>query len=165
MKSGGRTIRSQTKPKHWKGGKIHAAVTSDGIPVAVACTFASLHDSQVMIPLVRKASERMEHGFDLADAAYDAETIREVSAEEGNVPVIDANGRRGERRHMTDTEREIFRDRSTDERFFRDGAVARLRDARLPVREEHSGGRSLRRCTGLNRPRQSPMCQLSDCKS
>lgn len=60
----------------------------------------------------------MEHGFDLADAAYDAEAIRGASAEEGNVPVIDANSRRGERRHMTETEREVYRDRGTDERFF-----------------------------------------------
>ena len=60
----------------------------------------------------------MEHGFDLADAAYDAKTIRKVCAEEGNVPVIDANSRRGGLRHMTDTEREVFRDRGTDERFF-----------------------------------------------
>ena len=109
---------SHGKPKHWKGGKIHAAVTRDGIPVAVAYTSASLHDSQVMIPLVKKATERMEHGFDLADAAYDAETIREASAEEGNVAVIDANSRRGEQRHMTDTEREVYRDRGSDERFF-----------------------------------------------
>ena len=55
---------------------------------SVAYASASLHDSQVMIPLVKKASERMEHGFDLADAAYDAEAIREASAEEGNVLVI-----------------------------------------------------------------------------
>lgn len=109
---------SHGKPKHWKGGKIHAAVTREGIPVAVAYTSASLHDSQVMIPLVKKASERVEHGFDLADAAYDAETIREASAEAGNVPVIDTNSRRGEGRRMTDTEREVFRDRGTDERFF-----------------------------------------------
>ena len=115
--------RRATTPRRYRcgrrqGGKIHAAVTRDGIPVAVAYTSASLHDSQVMIPLVKKASERMEHGFDLADAAYDAETIREVRAEEGCVPVIDANSRRGEQRRMTDTEREIFKDRGTDERFF-----------------------------------------------
>ena len=40
---------SHGKPKHWKGGKIHAAVTRDGIPVAVAYTSASArlagHDS------------------------------------------------------------------------------------------------------------------------
>ena len=94
-------------------------MTRDGIPVAVAYTSASLHDSQVMIPLVKKASERMEHGFDLADAAYDAEAIREASAAEGNVPVIDANSRRGERRRMTDTEREVYRDRGTDDRHGR----------------------------------------------
>jgi len=72
------------KPRHWKGGKIHAAVTDDGIPVAIAYTSASLHDSQAMIPLMKKASERVPHIHDLADAAYDSETIRESSVEEGN---------------------------------------------------------------------------------
>lgn len=28
------------KPEHWKGGKVHAAVTRDGIPVAVVYTSA-----------------------------------------------------------------------------------------------------------------------------
>ena len=106
------------KPKHWKGGKIHAAVTRDGIPVAVAYTSASLHDSQAMIPLVKKASERVKHGFDLADAAYDAKAIREACVEEGNVPVIDTNSRGGAKRRMTDTEREVYKDRGSDERFF-----------------------------------------------
>jgi len=37
-----------------------------------------------MIPLMKKASERVPHIHDLADAAYDSETIRESSVEEGN---------------------------------------------------------------------------------
>ena len=91
---------------------------------------------QGQFSVVKKASERMEHGFDLADAAYDAAAIREASAEAGNVPVIDANSRRGERRHMTDTEREVYKDRGTDERFFshlldsRGGRHVRVREPR-----------------------------------
>ncbi len=85
---------SQGKRMQWKGGKIHAAVTRDGVPIAVKYTSASLHDSQVMVPLARQASERVPHLFDLADAAYDAEPIRAACAELGTVAVIDANPRR-----------------------------------------------------------------------
>ena len=107
------------KKKHWKGIKLHAEVTRDGIPVAVACTSASVHDSQAFIPLMKKATERIGTHVALADAAYDAEAIRETSMEEGNVPLIDANKRSGgEARRMTAAEREIYKDRGVDERFF-----------------------------------------------
>ena len=109
------------KPKHWKGIKLHAAVTRDGIPVAVACTSASVHDSQVFIPLMKKATERIGPHVDLADAAYDAEAIREASIEEGNVPIIDTNARSGGdggSSQMTAKEREIYKDRSEVERVF-----------------------------------------------
>ena len=107
------------KPRHWKGGKIHAAVTDDGIPVAIAYTSASLHDSQAMIPLMKKASERVPHIHDLADAAYDSETIRESSVEEGNQPIIDCNRRKAdEAPKMTEAEREAYKARGNDERLF-----------------------------------------------
>lgn len=106
------------KPKYWKGVKLHAEVTREGIPVAVACSSASLHDSQAFIPLMKKATKRIGPHVALADAAYDAEQIRTASAEEGNVPIIDANKRGGEARRMTAAEKEIYKDRGTDERFF-----------------------------------------------
>ena len=107
------------KPKHWKGGKIHAAVTDDGIPVAVAYTSASLHDSQAMIPLMKKASERVAHVYDLADAAYDSATIRRSVIEEGNTPVIDYNRRKAEDApRMTADEQDVYKARGNDERFF-----------------------------------------------
>ena len=107
------------KPRHWKGGKIHAAVTDDGIPVAIAYTSASLHDSQAMIPLMKKASERVPHIHDLADAAYDSETIRESSVEEGNQPIIDCNRRKAdEAPKMTEAEREAYKACGNDERLF-----------------------------------------------
>ena len=107
------------KPRHWKGGKIHAAVTDDGIPVAIAYTSASLHDSQAMIPLMKKASERVPHIHDLADAAYDSETIRESSVEEGNQPIIDCNRRKAdEAPKMTEAELEAYKARGNDERLF-----------------------------------------------
>lgn len=107
------------KPKHWKGGKVHAAVTDDGIPVAVAYTSASTHDSQAFIPLMKKASDRVPHVHDLADAAYDSGTVVASSVMEGNVPVIDSNRRKAdEAPKMTAAERKAYKDRGNDERFF-----------------------------------------------
>lgn len=110
---------SQGKTKFWKGGKAHVGTTRDGIPVAFVYTSANVHDSQVAIPLMRQASERLEYHFDLMDAAYDAEPILDESRELGHVPIVDANRRRaGDARQMTDLEREIYRDRSAAERVF-----------------------------------------------
>ena len=107
------------KPRHWKGGKVHAAVTDDGIPVAIAYTSASLHDSQAFIPLMRKATDRVPHVHDLADAAYDSWTVVASSVMEGNEPVIDCNRRRaGDAPKMTAAEREDYKARGNDERFF-----------------------------------------------
>ena len=109
------------KTKHWKGGKIHAVVIGEGIPVAVKYTSASLHDSQAMMPLMKLASGRVDYGFDLADAAYDSLHISEASIELGHVPVIDTNARNGaedDRRKMSGTERTVYRARSAVERFF-----------------------------------------------
>ena len=110
---------SQGRKMQWKGGKIHAAVTRDGVPLAVKYTSASLHDSQAMIPLAQQTAARVSHMFDLADAAYDAEPIRAACAELGTVAIIDANPRRAaEARSMSELEREIYRDRGAAERFF-----------------------------------------------
>ena len=47
-------------------------------------------------PRTESASERVPHIHDLADAAYDSETIRESSVEEGNQPIIDCNRRKAD---------------------------------------------------------------------
>jgi len=111
---------AQGKKKQWKGGKYHVAVTRDGFPVAWKYTSASLHDSQVMIPLAKQAMARVGHYFDLADAAYDAELIRTACANEGTVAIIERNCRKsaGELPSMTETETEIYRQRTSAERYF-----------------------------------------------
>ena len=110
---------SQGKKKQWKGGKIHVGVTSDGFPVAMKYTSASVHDSQVMIPLAQQASARVRHYFDLADAAYDAEAIRSACAGLGTVAIIDSNPRRNAKAtEMTDLEKELYKDRTSAERYF-----------------------------------------------
>lgn len=91
----------------------------DGIPVAVAYTSASLHDSQVFIPLLKKTSDHVPHVHDLADTAYDSWTVAGNSALEGNVPVIDCNrSRADDAPKMTATEREAYKACGNDERFF-----------------------------------------------
>ena len=55
---------------------------------------ASLHDSQADIPLATLSAERTTNLYDLMDAAYDAEPIRQHSRSLGHVPLIDTNPRR-----------------------------------------------------------------------
>ena len=83
--------------KHtWKGYKAHIAWADDNIPLAEATTSASVHDSQVAIPLMRTVASRVTSLYDLADSAYDAPQIRFVSKDLGHVPIIDANRRGGD---------------------------------------------------------------------
>jgi len=77
----------------WIGYKLHADVNDCCLPISVALTAASLHDSQVAIPLMKLTSERVDYLYDLMDAAYDAQPIYAVSRSLGHVPLIDKNGR------------------------------------------------------------------------
>ena len=68
---------------------------ADGqIPISCLLTSASLHDSQAAIPLATLSAERTTNLYDLMDAAYDAEPIRQHSRSLGHVPLIDTNPRR-----------------------------------------------------------------------
>ncbi len=63
----------------WIGYKLHADVNDVGLPVSFAKTSASVHDSQVAIPLMKMSSSKVTYLYDLMDAAYDAGPIYEVS--------------------------------------------------------------------------------------
>lgn len=83
--------------KHtWKGWKAHIKSTDSGIPVGVVTTSASLHDSQVAVPMTLQLAEQINSLYDLMDSAYDAPQIRQASIQVGHVPIIDANPRRGD---------------------------------------------------------------------
>jgi hypothetical protein len=56
-------------------------------------TPASVHDSQVVIPLMTMTSARLSYLYDLMDAAYDAAAIHDNSKELGHAPIIDRNFR------------------------------------------------------------------------
>ena len=79
---------------NWKGYKAHIVWGDGMIPLNVVTTSASVHDSQLAIPLMRSTAQRVISCYDLMDGAYDAPQIRQVSQELGHVPLIDPNPRR-----------------------------------------------------------------------
>jgi hypothetical protein len=101
----------------WIGFKLHADVTDCCLPISVALTAASLHDSQVAIPLMKLTSARVDYLYDVMDAAYDAQPIYAVSRSLGHVPIIDKNGRGKGVIPMAPHEAARYRERSVAERF------------------------------------------------
>jgi len=101
----------------WSGFKLHVDVNDAGFPLSAVLTSASLHDSQVAIPLIKLTSSKVQYCYDLMDAAYDADQIWEMSRELGHVPIIDRNPRRGEVVPMAPHEARRYNERSAAERF------------------------------------------------
>jgi hypothetical protein len=108
---------SQGYKETWRGYKLHADVNDCCLPISVELTAASLHDSQVAIPLMKVTSERVSYLYDLMDAAYDAKPIYEVSRTLGHVPIIDKNSRGKDVIPMAPHEAVRYRERSVAERF------------------------------------------------
>ena len=84
--------------KHcWVGWKAHIDWADGALPLHVVTTSASLHDSQVAIPMARRTAQRITSLYDLMDSAYDAGAIhqvsRELGRELGHVPLIEPNRR------------------------------------------------------------------------
>ena len=77
----------------WTGYKLHIDAADGGIPLSCILTSASVHDSQVAIPLATMTAARATNLYDLMDAAYDAGEIRAHSEALGHVPIIDLNPR------------------------------------------------------------------------
>lgn len=101
----------------WRGYKFHIDTNDCGFPVTTLLTSASLHDSQVAIPMMKMTTERVTYLYDLMDAAYDAKPIHEVSMALGHVPIIDRNPRRGDALPMSPAEAVRYRERTAAERF------------------------------------------------
>ncbi len=100
----------------WIGYKLHIDVTESGLPVTTVLTSASLHDSQVAIPMMKMTTERITYLYDLMDSAYDAAAIYDVSNRLGHVPIIDKNPRRGPVIPMPPAEAIRYNERSCVER-------------------------------------------------
>jgi hypothetical protein len=100
----------------WNGFKLHLDVNDFGVPLSALLTSASLHDSQVAIPLMKLTSSKVTYCYDLMDAAYDAAQVWEQSRELGHVPIIDRNPRRKESIPMAPHEAVRYNERTSAER-------------------------------------------------
>jgi hypothetical protein len=70
---------------------------ADGqIPISCILTSASLHDSQVAIPLAFSTAQRVI--YQIMDSAYEAQPIHQFCRDSGHIPLIDANPRRDQAR-------------------------------------------------------------------
>ncbi len=128
---------SKGHSEHWIGYKLHLDTADGCVPVSAILTSASVHDSQVAIPLATMTAERVVNLYDLMDAGYDVPYIITHSYSIGHVPLVDRNPRRDKaladnlkaecRRHKVinweSPEKVRYKERSTVER-----ANARLKD-------------------------------------
>jgi len=75
----------------WIGGSLHISVVDGDIPITAFYSGANVHDSSVSLPLIQETSKRVNYLYDLQDAGYDADIIREFSTKLGHRPIIDIN--------------------------------------------------------------------------
>ena len=75
----------------WIGGKLHISVVDGDIPITALYSGANVHDSSVALPLMKETSSRVNYLYDLQDAGYDANIIRDYSTALGHRPIIDIN--------------------------------------------------------------------------
>jgi hypothetical protein len=85
---------SKGNTMYWNGYKLHLDTVDGGIPVSAIVTSASVHDSQVAIPLATLTANKIINLYDLMDAAYDVPIIIEHSKSLDHIPLIDKNPRR-----------------------------------------------------------------------
>lgn len=129
----------------WTGYKLHIDTADGGIPISCVLTSASVHDSQVAIPLAKISHARVTHLYDLMDSAYDVPQIHEISRQLGHIPLIDIHPRRDKKlkEELGAEEKRCQRvDHKTAEaiRYNERGAVERV-NARL---KDEFGGRFIR---------------------
>ena len=75
----------------WIGGKLHISAVDGDIPITAFYSGANVHDSSVALPLIAETSRRVNYLYDLQDAGYDADIIREFSIKYNHRPIIDIN--------------------------------------------------------------------------
>ena len=88
------TVMPKDFPKPWIGYKLHIDTADGEIPISCVLTAASVHDSQVAIPLATITAGRVTNLYDdLMDSAYDVAAIKQHSRDLNHVPIIDINPR------------------------------------------------------------------------
>jgi hypothetical protein len=123
---------SKGHSQHWRGYKLHLDVADGQIPISAVLTGASVHDSQVAIPLATMSASRVQYCYELMDSAYDATEILEHSRGMGHVPIVDPKAVRQPKseflpgkakRELSWAESDRYRERTMVERVY-----ARLKD-------------------------------------
>ena len=119
----GTKCNEQGYKNSWNGYKLHMDTADCGVPISVALTSASVHDSQVAVPLSLLSAQRVTSLYDVMDAAYCSEELRQHSRNLGHVPLIDHNPRNGTKRAFDACEAQRYKERTVAERM-----NARLKD-------------------------------------
>ena len=119
----GAKCNAQGYKNSWNGYKLHIDTADCGVPISAVLTSASVHDSQVAVPLSRLSAQRVTSLYDVMDAAYCSAELREDSCELGHVPLIDHNPRGGVKLEFARHEAERYKERTVAERM-----NARLKD-------------------------------------
>jgi hypothetical protein len=122
---------SQGAKQYWTGYKLHLDVADGHIPISCVLTSASLNDNQAAVPLALLTAQRVTSCYDLMDAGYDCEAIREHSRKLGHVPIIYRQKHGSMESLMDPHQKARYRERTTVERVY-----ARLK--------EEFGGSSIR---------------------
>lgn len=102
----------------WWGHKLHLDVADGDIPVTALLSSASVHDSQLAIPLERLTNLRLISKFTLMDSAYDSENIRGFIASCNKQALINPAKRKPQIHYLTEKQRRIYDQRSSVERVF-----------------------------------------------
>jgi hypothetical protein len=122
---------SQGNTQYWRGYKLHLDVADGQIPISAVLSSASLHDSQVAIPLATMSTQRVTYCYELMDSAYEAHHILEQSRQLGHVPIVDPADRGRKKpgflatppRELSPAQRNRYKERTMVERV-----NARLKD-------------------------------------
>ena len=119
----GTKCNAQGHKVSWNGYKLHLDTADCGVPIAALLSSASMHDSRAAIPLSLMSAQRVTNLYDVMDAAYCSDQLREHSKSLGHVPLIDHNPRGGEKIAFSPAEAVRYNERTVAERV-----NARLKD-------------------------------------
>jgi len=113
----GTKCNAQGYKTSWNGYKLHLDTADCGVPISAVLTSASVHDSQVAVPLSRLSAQRVTNLYDLMDAAYCSEELRQDSRSLGHIPLIDHNARGGIKVAFAPHEADRYKERTVAERM------------------------------------------------
>ena len=82
---------SKANREVWIGGSLHISAVDGDIPITAFYSGANVHDSSLALPLIQETSKRVNYLYDLQDAGYDADIIRNFSIKHKHIPIIDIN--------------------------------------------------------------------------